>query len=147
MYGRWTKDSGISRAEWNKRKREWHEIDRIHNVWHSFQRRFCKDGPSGNDDWKYRGYDLMKRVKTWAKKYPDDVTITGCDDAVFAGSDLVLIEHRSDKLYMGTSVVYIPQCTSENPIQFFLYPGHRFALIAALRRLGRIKGRKRPVRS
>lgn len=38
---------------------------------------------------------------------------------------------------MGISVYYIPQCTGEKPIQFFLYPGHLRRLITTLQKLYR----------
>jgi len=77
---------------------------------------------------------LQERVTTWAEQYPEDVHIVRCDDAMFASSILVLIDHRSKKEYFGTSVVYIPQCQGE-PANFFLYPGDRRALLQALNKL------------
>ena len=135
--GKWNASWPITKSEWEKRKAELEDIDRTHAVAHDFQRRFIKGQFGTPDAWKYIGYDLMKRVERWAKKYPEEVTIVGCDDAYFAGSTIVLIEHRTEKSYMGTSMYYIPQCTGEAPTQLFLYPWHRTNLIAALRKLGK----------
>lgn len=99
----------------------------VHDVWHDFRKRFMNDLT-----FKYKGYELMQKVTRWAKKYPADVQIVGVDDNHFCGSDLVLIDSKTRDTYMGTSVVYIPQCSGEDPIQFFLYPSHREALLAAL---------------
>lgn len=106
--------------------------DNIHRVSHDFFKRFKKD-----EKWRYVGYDFMKRVKRWATKHPGDARVLRCDDASFCGSSLVLIEHRAENAYMGTTVVYIPQCTGEPPTDFFLYPSHRAGLIAALREIAR----------
>lgn len=94
----------------------------VHKVAHEYDRRF--KGLSG--------YELIVKVERWAKKYPDDVRLVSVDDKHFAGSLLVLIEHRTKTQYMGTSAIIIPQCTGEAPLQFFLYPEHRRALLAAL---------------
>lgn len=94
----------------------------VHKVAHEYDRRF--KGLSG--------YELIVKVERWAKKYPDDVRLVSVDDSHFAGSLLVLIEHRTKTQYMGTSAIIIPQCTGEAPIQFFLYPGHRRELMRAL---------------
>lgn len=89
--------------------------DDIHYVIHDFQRKFGK--------WNLTGYEFMVAVEKWAKKFPNDVQIIGCDDDSFMSSNLVLIEHKSEKAFMGTTVVYIPQ--NNGPVQqFFLYPGH-----------------------
>lgn len=106
--------------------------DDVHRVSRDFFRRFKK-----NWKWKYSGYDFSKRVEKWATKWPSDVRVVRCDDGVFAGSNLVLIEHRAADAYMGTTVVYIPQCTGEPPTDFFLYPSHRAGLLAALREIER----------
>lgn len=107
--------------------------DNVHRVVHDFYHRF----KNKDETWKYRGYDFMERVERWAKKYPGDVRVVGCDDGFFSSSCLVLIEGRAENAYMGTTVIYIPQCTGEPPTEFFLYPGHRGGLIAALQEIGR----------
>lgn len=99
-------------------------------VWWSFQKSFMKK----DDSWRVIGYKLMERVERWAKKQPKDfVRIVSVDDAYFSTSLLVLIEHKTDDSYMGTSVVFIPQCTGENPIRFFLYP--EFELLKVLKEI------------
>jgi hypothetical protein len=118
-----------------KRKKDVEGED-VHVVWHRFQRRFKTD----TGKYKLKGWALMKAIAKWAKRYPTDVFITGCDDAFFAGSDLVFIEHQSPNTYMGTTVLYIPQCTGEEPIEFFLYPGHRKNLVEVLSKLNKTKG-------
>lgn len=105
----------------------------VHLIYHRFVKRFMKDG----DKFKLTGYSLMCAVEKWAAQYPGQVTVVGCDDSVHASSNLILIEHASEVDYMGTTVLYIPQCTGEEPIEFFLYPGHRKELIKVLRSLGK----------
>lgn len=119
----------------------------IHRVYHDFQHKFFakiekkpviigkKKMKIFDLKWKWTGYDLMAKVEKWATKYKDDVTIVRCDDDSHAGSILALIQHRKqhDGMYMGTTAVFIPQCTGEDPTRFFLYPGHHDNLIKALK--------------
>jgi hypothetical protein len=114
--------------------------ENVHLIWHRFVKAFMKDKlkpGTSVEEFKYTGYDLMKRVERWAKHYPTQVFVSRCDDAIFAGSLLVCIEHASKNSYHGTSVLYIPQCTGEPPIIFFLYPGHRKELMGVLKKLGK----------
>jgi hypothetical protein len=116
----------------------------IHRVYHKFVHLF---GDGLFKPWVATGYELMKKVSRWAKHYPDDVHILSCDDNHHCGSDLVLIEHKPQKPikgkyeWFGITVVYIPQCSGEDPIQFFLYPGHQNGLERKLREI-RLKVRK-----
>lgn len=107
----------------------------VHAVWHDFVRRFR---PGDDRKWKDVGYSLMEKVRRWASKYPDDVRLSHVDDEFFSNSMFILVEHQAEAQYMGTSVVYIPQCTGENPIVFFLYPGDRKQLISELGVINRL---------
>jgi hypothetical protein len=93
----------------------------IHKISHEFQRKFYKSHDTSGRSFKWKGYDLMERVRKWAKKYPS-VIITRCDDNHFCGSDLVFIPHENVYSYMGASLIIIPQCTGEEAMQVFLYP-------------------------
>ena len=81
-------------------------------------------------------HELSERIEQYTKKHPE-IIVTRVDDNYFAGSDLVLIPHNDDKTkeYFGTTVVYVPQCTGEDPIRFFLYPWHARGLLRALGQL------------
>jgi hypothetical protein len=140
----------------------------IHAIWHDFQRRFYrtkfgrgwKKSKNGtlvrtkreylvpdsyaptHERFRWYGYDLMQRIEKWAAQFPHDVRVVGCDDSYHSGSDLVLIEHRTRDQYMGTTVVYLPQCSGDPPAQFFLYPGHRDDLVCALQS---VRAASRPV--
>ena len=108
---------------------DWPRKSHVHTVWHEFSRRFkTKDGFK----YKKKGYDLMVAVERWQKRHLKDVRIVGVDDSYFASSYLVLVEHKTARQYMGTTVVVVPQCTGEDPLEFFLYPSHRKGLIEAL---------------
>lgn len=102
--------------------------DNVHYLWHKFLNKF--QDKAGR--WKLIGYPLMMRVEEWIKKYPHDIQLVQCDDSVHASSSLILFEHKCKNDYMGTTVVYIPQCTGEQPIEFFLYPDNVTSLIKAL---------------
>jgi len=111
-------------------------VRHIHTIWWEFAKRFMLPDPGGLA-FKWSGHELSRKVVKWAAKYPKDVRIISCDDAFHASSQLVLIEHRKRDRYMGTTVCYIPQCTGEQPICFFLYPSHRSGLITALREIAK----------
>jgi hypothetical protein len=65
----------------------------------------------------------MQAVKQWAKRR-HDVHVLGTDDSYFASSSLVLVEHKTERQFMGITVVFIPQCAPGPPTEFFLYPCH-----------------------
>jgi hypothetical protein len=80
--------------------------------------------------------EAMKWMEKYAKRHPE---IIACrvDDDNHCGSDLYLIPHYCDDGnlgadWMGVTVLYIPQCTGERPIRFFLYPQHHDGLLEAL---------------
>jgi hypothetical protein len=105
--------------------------DNIHKVWHSFSRKFMN--PDLGVNFTLEGYDLMVAVKKWAKKYPKDVEIVGCDDNSFMCSYIVLIQHKDGQHFMGTTMVTISQ-NGDTPAVMFLYPSHAGDLIDALKK-------------
>jgi len=80
---------------------------------------------------KYKGYEMMKRMEAFAKKHPD-VVICGSDDSFHAGSMVAFIPHRALTEYWGTTVVIIPQCTGEPALEMFFYPGHAIEIEKAI---------------
>ena len=90
--------------------------------------------------WKWLGYELMSRVRKWAKKYPEDVFICGIDDTYFSSSDIVFILHRpSPRKNWGTDVIVLTQCDGLPPKEFFMYPGHAAGIREALGKIGKLK--------
>lgn len=75
--------------------------------------------------------EAMGKFAEFQEKYPEYVHIASIDDDHHCGSELVLIEHRSEKYYWGTTAVVIPQCTGEAPLRFFMYPGHMQSVLEA----------------
>lgn len=126
-------------AERSYLKAETKEMNRhsteIHRVWHAFCRRF---GGGPDQKWKLKGYAFMQAVERWAKKYPE-VQVVSVDDNHHAGSYLVLVPHYDEiqKEYWGTTLVYIPQCSGEDAIDFFMYPGHLDGFWDAMEKLKR----------
>ena len=123
----------------------------IHEVSHAFDMKFQKTVKVGKPFkfcgkkvqpkkavWRWKGYALMKRIEKYVEQHPE-ILVVGVDDDYFAGSSLVLVPHNDKKTgeYFGTSVIYVPQCTGEDPIRFFLYPGHARGLLEAFRTLGK----------
>ncbi len=118
------------------------EIKKMHGIGWEFAKKFerpynQKMKDPWRDCWKYHGYDLMTRIRRWAKKHPKDVICLGCDDDYHASSDIFLILHRVKRRLWGTSVVVVTQCDGIPPKKFFLYPGHAHGLAVALRTLER----------
>lgn len=117
---------------------KWPELgsdDDIHKVWHEVVRELTTEEGDAFD------FDLVadweNRLTTLIERYPNHVQHVGCDDSYHSSSDLILVEHATQAAadrpkYMGTTVLYIPQCSGEKPIHFFLYPGHKMALMKAL---------------
>lgn len=126
--------------------KKYRKKDNTHKVWKNFCELFTNKNAADPTvpEFKYVGAELGDLIERWAKKYPNDVKITGCDDTYFSSSLLVFIEHKDDKAltYMGTTVVFIPQCSGEKPITFFLYPGHTDKLIEVLKG---IRTKARPI--
>jgi hypothetical protein len=98
----------------------------IHRVWHTFKRRYMDGGT-----FKLSGFALMESVEKWAERFPDDVHILGCDDSMYMGSDIVLIEHKTPSSWHGVTAVIIPQC-GDPVAQVFLYPSHVGGVLRAL---------------
>jgi len=128
---------------------EKHLLD-VHAVWHDFTKRFKKQIKYGRaftvkvgnrkkkmyryrEEWKWSGYDLITRIKTWAEKYPADVFSAHCDDDHFTNSDIFYILHRASDDWMGVSVVFVPQCAPGDPSIHFLYPSHMANVAIALK--------------
>ena len=86
----------------------------------------------GHGRYRLEGYELMKAVGRWAERWPGDARIVPCDDGDFMSSSILLVEHRTARTYMGTTVVVIPQ-SSGPPCEIFLDPSDRNALIEALK--------------
>lgn len=112
-------------------------MDQIHAVWHSFRDEFLEKRAG---DWVFNlgGVALMEMVEEWAKDYPDDVHVVAVDDDLFASSLLVLIEHKNDQEYWGTSFVFIPQLIGA-PARFFMYPMSIKDLLAVVTKIDKKK--------
>ena len=97
------------------------QCDKLHTVYHTVYKRL--DGLDG--------FDAIEEAEKIANKYKGHVQYVGCDDDVHASSALLLVDHESNDKYMGTSVIYLPQCEGTRAT-FFLYPGDRDELMTAL---------------
>jgi len=104
-----------------------------HRCWHSFMSKFMhKDVYDPRTKWKLRGNDLIYGIEAWAVKWPNDVHLVWMDDSYFASSLLCLIEHKNKDEFMGTSMVFVAQCSGDPPVDFFMYPDHQRQLTEAL---------------
>lgn len=76
------------------------------------------------------GYDVMVKVENYIKRSCPEIRIVHCDDAIYAGSIILLIPHPTH----GISVMYIPQLTGIQN-HFFLYGGHYKMLLEELKKM------------
>jgi len=102
-----------------------------HYVWHNFAKAFQNDDMS----WKKEKLNKMHAISKWAEKYPEHIRIIRCDDSVNSSSVIIFIEHKSERSYMGTTMLCVPQCSPDPPISMFLYPNHVENMIAALQEI------------
>lgn len=105
----------------------------LHKTYHAFLRRF----QDSNQRYKLKGYKFIVAMEKFCEKHKDIIEC-GVDDSSFAGSRLFFIPHDNGQEYMGTSVLYIPQCTGEDATEFFLYPGNLNELMDALGKIRKL---------
>lgn len=125
---------------------------KCHKVWHKFSSWLTKTyGSDLYGEWQYMdeekkfkyrsfdnkklserlvGYDVMIKIERYCKRYLPEIKIIHCDDAVYAGSNILLIPHPGH----GITIMYIPQCTTIQN-QFFLYENHYENLLQELKRM------------
>lgn len=130
------KERKATKREQERSERNWKNASLTHETFHRAQKIVQKH----EETWGQRvspGWNLIQAMERFAKRNPKDVQQVGIDDSHFASSDLFLIDHKVPREYMGTTVLYVPQCTGEKPISFFLYPRHCNALVKALKKIQR----------
>ena len=91
----------------------------MHEAAHDFKARFTHNGIA---DFKFRGAKLMRKVRKWAKKWPDQVHLLHSDDSHAMGSMIVLIEHKNEEQWYALTGYIIPQAEPEMPVEFCLNP-------------------------
>jgi hypothetical protein len=108
----------------------------IHGIWNEFVRKFMvyKNWDPYKIKFKWNGYKLMKKVRKWSKKYPNDIKIVTCDDAIYTSSCMVLIAHRTTTYWHGITCISIPQLTGKPNIMFW-YDKHTKNLSVAVAEL------------
>ena len=82
---------------------------------------------------KLVGYELMCEVRKYMQKNKE-IQMVAVDDDHHAGSQLLLIPHERKDYFMGTTVMFIPQCTSTQNT-FFLYTDALDELIKKLQEI------------
>ena len=110
-------------------------IEAMHKVTWDFRKTFLNE----KSEWKYKSYELMTRVRKWAKKHTKDVIVCRIDDSHNASSDLVFILHRIGRELWGTTCYTIAQCDGQPPNEWFMYPGHREGIQKALAEMAKYK--------
>lgn len=116
----------------------------VHHLWHPIIEAL---DPRPADGYEGKvGWEAMKWMERYAKRHPE-IVYCHCDDSCFSNSAVWLVPHFSDgklgREWMGVSALYIPQCTDERPISFFLYPGDDHGLVVGLRKMIKFRRRMR----
>lgn len=124
--------------------KEQHRPMGVHKVWDAY-------GKAMGD---LIGYARMEAARKWAEKKghvrSGAISFATVDDNHFCGSLLVFITHETKRehigdfksrrhapSWMGVTVEYIPQCTGEKPVRFFLYPSDLHSTQIALKALAK----------
>jgi hypothetical protein len=100
----------------------------MHRLYQTFTKRYLKLTVADNE-WKWQGWELMKRIERAANGPLRGIKLLRCDDNYHASSMLAVIPHevrigtRLDE-YWGTTIVYVSQCSGEPPVRLFLYGSH-----------------------
>jgi len=110
-----------TRAEQAANTRNFKQSGKVHTVYHKVCKRL-----NGLD-----GYEAIEEAEKLAAKYKGHIQYVHCDDDAHTNSALLLVGHENSDRYMGTSVIYLPQCMGTKAT-FFLYPNDRDALATAL---------------
>lgn len=97
------------------KKRDDKKAAQLHVLWSKLRKQIIND----QDRFKYRGFELMTRLRRFASKNPR-VKIVHTDDDVHASSLLALVPHENSQEYWGTTMVTAPQFGE--PTILFFYP-------------------------
>lgn len=131
---RWERPATPAEIKQNKKEQalSWKKSEFLHRLFHKILKKFG-DG----EHFTMKGWDLMQAMRKFAKGHPE-IQHAGVDDSSFSGSDIWLIPHYIDskkfgREYMGTTLLYIPQCSGEAPIEMFMYPAHLEGVLKALK--------------
>lgn len=104
------------------------ETEQIHTLWWKLSDYL--EGHDKNMD-HLAGYEDMQLMDKFCKENPGIIRVH-VDDAHHCNSYLYIVPHESEKEYMGSSVIFVPQCCGINN-QFFLYPSDVKGLYRALK--------------
>jgi hypothetical protein len=107
--------------------------DDIHGLYHKMMKTV---GNGAGQGFSNSGYEMMGKMDKFVQKNPS-IIACGVDDDYHASSDVFLIPHQNSKQFWGVTALYVPQCTGEKPIRFFLYPEHLKGLIAGLNEMAK----------
>ena len=76
------------------------------------------------------GYEVIEKIEKYVKRNAPEIKIIHCDDAIYAGSIILLIPHPEH----GITMMFIPQLTDIQN-QIFLYGGHYKMLLEELNKM------------
>lgn len=153
-----TRSRELSHAEQSAMKHSLKDEASIHTLWHKIVERIdvVATYPSKGAKPRLRGWDAQLWMGRFVARHP---TVVRChvDDAVFSNSALYLVPGygvnpphpkgterihsflpKPGREWFGVQVLYVPQCTGEQPTSFFLYPSDHTSLLAGLKALARV---------
>lgn len=113
----------------------------VHETYHKWIKRIAKlpiilTDPTNHPPYPH-GYEAMVKLEKYAEN-KEDIFVVRCDDAAFAGSDIFLIVSKNKNDFMGTEVMFVPQCTPQANA-FFLYPHHLNELVKVLQKIQKMQ--------
>lgn len=120
----------------NETKEEMHKhlarAEAIHKTWWKLVKFLESHDRNINE---LAGYEDIVLMDKFCKDHPDVIKVH-VDDAHHCNSYCYLVPHESDDDYMGTTVLFIPQCCGVIN-RFFLYPNDHRQMYHAMLELER----------
>lgn len=86
------------------------------------------------EEWRFTGWDAIRKAEAWVDR-TRGVYNVGLDDDMATSSALIVVPHEDRKTYHGATFMFIPQCTGEKPIRFFMYDHSVVQLMKVLKKL------------
>jgi len=95
----------------------WKHASKVNSLYHAV--RSLLSSEDGN--WKLKGYAAICKMDKFVKKHPAILEF-GVDDSCATSSSVYIIPHCMAGDFSSVSLLYIPQCSGEDPIFLHMYP-------------------------
>lgn len=108
--------------------RNWDTAIAVHKVWHEWVQ----------TDKAAIGAVRMDQWEAFAARHPQDVILCRTDDSYHTGSYVALVAHRTERHWMGVTMVTVPQVSPDKD-EAFLYPNALCGLIEGLQQMQKLQ--------